>query len=100
MIDRITVGAAFLMGALAAGTGLIRWAVAPPRARGRHRAPTFIEVPLAHLMPAWPEPVHGAVAVQAFAYCVGCRAEAAVVVHPDGAHRCDRGHVTITGGAS
>lgn len=37
MIDRITVGAASLMGALAAATGLVRWAVAPPAARGRHR---------------------------------------------------------------
>jgi hypothetical protein len=37
MIDRITVGAATLMGALAAATGFVRWAVAPPVARGRHR---------------------------------------------------------------
>lgn len=38
MIDRITVGAASLMGALVFATGLVRWAVTPPARRGQHRA--------------------------------------------------------------
>lgn len=33
MNDHITLGAAAVMGALVAGTGLVRWAVAPPRPR-------------------------------------------------------------------
>ncbi|MFF7142323.1 hypothetical protein ACFZB5_13880 [Streptomyces nodosus] len=50
MIDRITVGAASLMGALAAGTGLARWwATADrPAPSGRHRAPR-------HAAPAAPQ---------------------------------------------
>lgn len=96
MIDRITVGATVLMGALAVGTGLIRWAVTPPRTGGRHRAPAFIEVPLDHLMPAWP--VYGAAAVQDFRHCPACGGDVPVVVHGDGAHRCERNHITITGG--
>lgn len=38
MNDYITVGAASLMGALAAATGLARWYVRPEHAPGRHRA--------------------------------------------------------------
>jgi hypothetical protein len=33
MNDHITLGAAAVMGALVAGTGLVRWAVAPPQPR-------------------------------------------------------------------
>lgn len=88
MIPQITIGAASLMGALVLGTGLVRWAVTPPRQKGQHRASRSVYVPLAGLMPAWPEP--------RFAYCSGCGSEVPVVVHPGGAHRCDCGHVTIT----
>ncbi|WP_406417947.1 hypothetical protein [Streptomyces sp. NBC_01614] len=93
MIDRITVGAASLMGALTFGTALGRWAVAPAAARNRRATETTIEIPLAGLR-TWPEPTPVQLGTQAFRLCAGCRTEVAVVVHGD-AHRCDRGHVTI-----
>lgn len=37
MIDRITVGAASVMGALVTATGVARWYVRPEHAPGRHR---------------------------------------------------------------
>lgn len=92
MIDRITIGAASLMGALVAGTVLVRWAVCPPV---RERMDDTIEIPLAGLKPWWPEPVTPPLGTQAFRVCAGCRGEVPVVVHGD-AHRCDRGHVTIS----
>lgn len=98
MTPEITIGAASLMGALIGATALIRWAVAPTAARNRRATETTIEVPLAGLKQWCPEPAHGALAVQAFAWCPLCRADVAVVVHPGGAHRCDRNHVTITTG--
>lgn len=98
MIDRITVGAASLMGALTFGTALVRWAVAPTAARNRSAGETTIEIPLAGLR-SWPEPAPVRLGTQAFRACAGCRSEVPVVVH-GGAHRCDRGHVTIAGGAS
>lgn len=96
MIAQITVGAASLMGALVAGTALIRWAVTPAGSRDRYRDGDTIEIPLAGLQPWWPEPAPGALAAQAFAWCPLCQGEVAVVLHREGAHRCDRNHVTIT----
>ncbi|HEY9353733.1 MAG TPA: hypothetical protein VIP28_10795 [Nocardioides sp.] len=100
MNDYITVGAASLMGALVFATGLVRWAVAPTAARNRRANETTIEIPLAGLR-TWPEPMPVLLGTQTFRPCGGCRGEVAVVVHGD-AHRCDRGHVTITraGGGS
>jgi len=64
---------------------------------------TTVEVPFAAFMPPWsphrepdwPEPVHGALAPQAWRACRPCGGETAVVLHP-GAHVCDLGHVTVT----
>jgi hypothetical protein len=94
VIDRITVGAASLMGALVFATGLVRWAVAPTAARNRRSSETTIKIPLAGLQ-RWPELTPVQLGMQAFRPCAGCRAEVPVVVHGD-AHRCDRGHITIT----
>jgi len=98
--DQITVGAASLLASLVAGTWLVRWAVATPREPGRHRAQrTAIHVPLAGLMPAWPDPQPSQLGVQAFRECRPCGGEVPVVVHGE-AHRCGDGHVTITAGAA
>lgn len=93
MIPEITIGAASLMGALLVATAGVRWAIRPA-SEGRHRPvrvrPVEEYVPARDLIPAfaggWP--------TTAFRYCIGCRTQTAVVVH-GGAHRCDRGHVTI-----
>lgn len=93
MTPQITIGAASLMAALVGATGLVRWAVTPPRSRGQHRARRRVAgeyVPGHHLIPALAE--------QAFADCLGCGAEVPVTVHPGGARRCDKGHVTVTAG--
>lgn len=81
MIDRITVGAASLMGALVAGTGLIRWAVAPPVRRGQHRSARGVTAPL---------PVSAGVVRQGFGWCEPCAQTMPGVVTRDG-FRCDCG---------
>lgn len=62
----------------------------PDRGKHRGRRPRTVEeyVPAHVLVPA--------LARQVFAECHGCHAEVPVTVHPGGARRCDRGHVTIT----
>lgn len=93
---QILLGAASLLAALLLATGVARWH-ARPNTSGRHRAPAFIEVPLDHLMPDWPEPAQPAFAAQAFRPCRPCGGEVPVVVY-EAAHCCEHGHVTITGG--
>jgi hypothetical protein len=89
VIDRITVGAASLMGALVFATGLVRWAVTPPVRRGRHRGRGDLVVPLAELMPDWPAPAPGVVR-QGFGECEPCGEVTAGVITRDG-FRCDCG---------
>ena len=88
MIDRITVGAASLMGALTIGVGLVRWAVAPPQAHGRHRASwvsvVLDEAALEALLPSCLEPPYGAVVAQAWRDCPHCARATPGVVHRDG----------------
>lgn len=65
--------------------------------RRKHRGPRAprrieVEVPGYELIPALAGPGWPATA---FAHCVGCRATVPVAIR-DGAHSCDRGHVTIT----
>jgi hypothetical protein len=77
--------------------------VLPPH--GAHRGPRAVPVPeripvrLAGLAtlppPRFPDVPHGAIAVQAFRYCPPCHRDVPVVLHSGGAHRCDRGHLTI-----
>lgn len=98
MIPQITLGGAALMAALVGATWLVRWAVAPTAARNRRASETTIEIPLAGLKPFLPDAArpYGALVGQAIAWCPLCRADVAVVLHREGAHRCDRNHVTIT----
>ncbi|UOB09132.1 hypothetical protein MQE23_08710 [Streptomyces sp. HP-A2021] len=84
MSDHITVGAASLFGALVFATGVVRWAVAPTRARNvAARQPS-----------TWPVP--GAVIVQAFAWCPVCRMDLPGTVHGT-TYRCPYGHLTEGG---
>lgn len=93
MIERITVGAASLMGALVAGTGLIRWAVAPPVRRGQHRSPAGRAVALDELI-GRPSPYTSyatltdvpaaGVMRQGFGWCDPCAATTAGVITRDG----------------
>lgn len=103
MIERITVGAASLMGGLIVGTGLMRWAVAPPKAHGRHRAARVAvldEVALEELLPPWPQPAYGAAVAQAWRDCPHCAKATAGVVHRDGwtCGECLASTTTTTGG--
>ncbi len=92
----------------ACAAALVLIARAWPGPDGAHRRTTVsgettVEVPLPALMPPWsprrtpdwPEPVHGALAPQAWRACRPCGGETAVTLHGD-AHRCQRGHITIT----
>lgn len=88
-------GLAVLALVFVAAVFVVRYAVTPTPTAGRHRPvrvrPVEEYVPAATIIPAfagtgWPQP--------AFRHYIGCHTEVPVVVH-GGAHRCDRGHVTI-----
>jgi hypothetical protein len=82
--EHITV-AASLVGVLVLATGVVRWAVAPTRARnlaGGHRS-------------VWPL-APGAVIVQAFAWCPVCSMNLPGTVHGT-TYRCPYGHLTDGG---
>lgn len=88
MIDRITLGAASLMGSLVVATAAVRWAVAPVPVRGRHRAPrvraVLDEASLDELLGPWPQPVYGAAVPTAWRDCPTCDRATVGVVHKDG----------------
>ena len=102
MIDRITAGAASLMGSLVVGTLAVRWAVSPTPERGRHQAPrvrqVLDEASLDELLGPWPQPAYGAVVVQAWRDCPTCAQTTAGVVQRNGwwCGQC----LTPSGGAS
>lgn len=73
MNDRITAGAAALMGSLIAATGMVRWAVRPVPARGRHRRE------------------YGAAAPQQLVHCPACGGTTSATVHGQ-LIRCTDGH--------
>lgn len=89
MIPQITLGAASLMGALVLGTGLVRWAVTPPKPKGRHRSVSMPHlVPLDELLgPPSPylefEHAPGVIR-QGFDYCEPCDQTTAGVLTRDG----------------
>ena len=91
-------GLAVLALVFVAAVFVVRYAVTPAPAVGRHRPvrvrPVEEYVPGGYLIPALA--VHGSGwPTAAFAYCIGCHAEVPVVVHA-GAYRCDQhGHITI-----
>lgn len=89
MNDRITVGAAALMGALTFGSHLSRWFVTDRPTPGRHRAPVDVIVPLDDLLGQWTpythefEPAPGVIG-QGFRYCQPCQRTTAGSVNRDG----------------
>ncbi len=96
-----------IVAAIAFAALVDRFNVTEPRTRRRSTScETTVEVPIAVLLPPWSpkrepdwrqlQPVHGALAPQAWRVCRPCGRETAVVLHPGGAHVCDRGHLTIT----
>ena len=93
-------GLAVLSLVFVAAVVVVRYAVTPAPAVGRHRPvrvrPVEEYVPASALIPAfaggWPP--------TAFRHCIQCRGTVPVVIHR-GAHRCDLGHVTShTAGSS
>lgn len=93
MNEQITVGAGVLVASLAAGTGLIRWAVSPTPARGRHRGSRPVravldEASLDELLGPWPVPAPGAVVAQAWRWCPSCVRVEPSVLHGDNYWRC------------
>jgi hypothetical protein len=103
VIERVTVGATVLMASFAAGAGLIRWAVSPAPARGRHRGRRTTTVldraSLDELLGPWPMPAPAAVVAQGWRWCPSCVREEPSVLHRNG-WTC--GHcfeVTYVGGA-
>lgn len=81
-----------LVGATVIARGL------PARTVGRHRAGHPATVPLAELMPDWPRPAPGQIAVQTFVTCPVCGPDTAATVHGDAA-LCSEGHMVTSGGA-
>lgn len=83
MNDRITLGAAVLVAAIL----LVQWAIAPVRARGRHRGRRVQAVAdraaLEDFMGDW-EPVYGAALAQKWKYCPACDRDEPSVLHKDG----------------
>ena len=85
MIPEVTVGAASLMGALVFATGVVRWAVAPVAAPGRHRRAAVVDdATLDELLGPWPTPAYGAAVAQAWRDCPNCCKATAGVVQSDG----------------
>lgn len=87
MNDRITLGAASIMGVLTMGTLAIRWAVTPVREPGRYRGPrvraVLDDASMEELLGDW-EPVYGAALEQAWRDCKVCGRATAGVVQGDG----------------
>jgi len=87
--DHITAGGAALVAALVTGTGLVRWAVAPVRQPGRHRAPRAVEVTLEDLLGPptgyTTDFEHADSPIRTgFAYCPPCGRETAGSLNKDG----------------
>ena len=86
MIDRITAGAASIMGSLIVATAAARWAVSPAPARGRHRAPrvraVLDEVSLDELLDG------GEVEANDFEYCPAEGRTTFHAIRTDGSRRC------------
>ena len=86
MNDRITAGAASITAVLSVATLAVRWAVTPPRVRGRHRAGSCTvldDASLDELLGEW-EPVYGAALAQAWHDCPHCGHATAGVRTRDG----------------
>lgn len=86
MNDRITAGAASLMGSLTAGFAYLRWHVTPAPERGRHRAQrvgtVLDEVSLDELLDG------GEVEANDFAYCPDEARTTFHAIRTDGSRRC------------
>lgn len=84
----ITLGAAVLTGSLYLAGQLVCWAIYPPAAPGRHRAPrvraVLDEASLDELLGPWPQPAYGAAVAQAWNDCPHCAKTTAGVVQRNG----------------
>lgn len=87
MNDRITAGAAVLVGTISVASLAIRWAVTPVREPGRHRGRLVQAVAddalLDDLMGEW-EPAHGAALKPKWRDCPSCSKATAGVLNKDG----------------
>jgi hypothetical protein len=87
------------MGSLVLATGLVRWAVSPISAPGRHRGrrvEVMSETLLDELLGPRPQLTHGAAVAQGWRWCPSCCRNEPSVLHTDGGWTCGHCFETTT----